>query len=352
MDVNSLFAMKKTKGKKKDPLGPKLVGAPTREEPSQAAIADSGAGSSKGEGALKKKSSGKGIEPSAKRLKAADYGKQPTADVVIVEEERHASGPIPQERPNQEFFGREKLEAIVPKDASILEGNFSPSELMSQMMPSADCLALAQMSDEGLNSRILQNNAFVYMGLCEHFRRVEQLRQETLWAATEGVETAKAEGRAEGQAEGEPRVRLRAEPRVRTRPKGLQGKLPRLPPRPLRGPRWRRRTRLRKLSLRPLLLRAGRQRSTRSDCPRWWRLLWMLGLEAPAKCGLLRGVTPIMKVESFLPSASSTVSLPGTSTFRRRSSSLKLMAFPLGNQMSGFPSPKVKKDMCSRTRRQ
>ncbi|CAH9105171.1 unnamed protein product, partial [Cuscuta europaea] len=225
MDVNSLFALKKTKGKKKDPSGPKPVGASPIEEPSQAAAAGVGAGSSKGEGGLKKKNGGKGLEPPAKKLKAADSGKQPAADVVLIVDEGHASGPIPQERVYQDFFGREKLEAIVPKWASILEGNLIPSALMRQVMPSADRLALAQMNDEGLNSRILQNSASAFMGLCEHFRRVEQMMEargaaeeeaaslrkklaeaeDSLRLATESMEqrvrAAKAEGKSEGLAE-------------------------------------------------------------------------------------------------------------------------------------------------------
>ncbi|CAH9104964.1 unnamed protein product [Cuscuta europaea] len=134
-----------------------------------------------------------------------------------------ALAPIPREHVNRDIFGRETLEAIVPNRASILEGSLNPSVLMSQVMPSADRLALARMNDEGLNSRILQNSASVYMGLCEHFRRMEQLRrekaaddeekanllkkladlEETLRAATEGVdrrvEAAKGKGRAESE---------------------------------------------------------------------------------------------------------------------------------------------------------
>ncbi|CAH9104497.1 unnamed protein product [Cuscuta europaea] len=142
MDVSSLFTLKNMKGKKKGHVGPKPVGASARKEPSQTAAAGAGTGSSKGEGALKKKNGGKRIEPPTKKLKAVTSGKEPASDIVIIVDEGHASGPIPQECAHQYFFGREKLEAIVPKGASILEGNLVPSALMSQMVPSADRLAL------------------------------------------------------------------------------------------------------------------------------------------------------------------------------------------------------------------
>ncbi|CAH9111794.1 unnamed protein product [Cuscuta europaea] len=96
---------------------------------------------------------------------------------------------------------------------------------MCQAMPSADRLTFARMSDEGLNSRIRQNSASAFMGLCEQLRRVDQLREaklagdgeiaalirklteaeDALWLTNESVEqrvqAARAEGKDEGLAE-------------------------------------------------------------------------------------------------------------------------------------------------------
>ncbi|CAH9074634.1 unnamed protein product [Cuscuta europaea] len=220
MDVSSLFALKNAKGKKKDP-----VGASAREESSQAAVAGAGAGGSKGVGAMKKKNSGKGTEPPTKNLKAAASGKQPSTDIVVIVDEGHASAPIPQEHINQDFFDREKLEAIVPKGASVLEGSLNPSALMSQMLPSADRLALTRMDEDSLEAKILLSSASNFMGLCEYLRRVEQMKgakgaaegeaaslrkrlaeaEDSLRLATDSMEqrvqAARAEGKSEGMAE-------------------------------------------------------------------------------------------------------------------------------------------------------
>ncbi|CAH9096735.1 unnamed protein product, partial [Cuscuta europaea] len=96
---------------------------------------------------------------------------------------------------------------------------------MSQVMPSADRLALARMGDEALNQKVLQNSASALMGLCEQLWRVGQLREakvagdgeiaslrrklveaeDTLRLTNEGVEqrvqAARAEGKNEGLAE-------------------------------------------------------------------------------------------------------------------------------------------------------
>ncbi|CAH9083892.1 unnamed protein product, partial [Cuscuta europaea] len=220
MDVSSLFALKNAKGKKKG-----LVGASAREESSQAAAAGAGAEGSKGAGGTKKKNYGKGTEPPAKKLKATASGKQPATDVVVIVDEGHASGPIPQEHIDQDFFGREKLEAIVPKGASVLEGSLNPSALMSQMLPSADRLALTRMAENSLEAKILLSSASNFMGLCEYLRRVEQIKgaksaadgevaslkkrlaeaEDSLRMATDSMEqrvqAAKAEGKSEGLAE-------------------------------------------------------------------------------------------------------------------------------------------------------
>ncbi|CAH9082991.1 unnamed protein product [Cuscuta europaea] len=220
MDVSSHFALKNAKGKKKGPMG-----TSAREESSQAATAGAGAGGSKVAGPLKKKNNGKGTEPPAKKLKATAPAKQPTTDVVVIVDEGHASAPTPQEHINQEFFEREKLEAIVPKGASVLEGSLNPSTLMSQMLPSADRLALARMDEGSLEAKILLNTASSFMGLCEHLRRVEQMKEakgaaegeaallrkrlveaeDSLRLATNSMEqrvqTARAEGKNEGLAE-------------------------------------------------------------------------------------------------------------------------------------------------------
>ncbi|CAH9056586.1 unnamed protein product [Cuscuta europaea] len=181
MDVGSLFALKNAKGKKKAPAG-----ASAREGPSQTAGAAAGAGGSKGVGPVKKKIAGKGTEPPAKKPKTTAPTKQPITDVVVIVDEGHASASTPQEQINQEFFGRERSEALVPKGASVLEGSLNPSALMSQMLPSADRLALARLDEGSLEAKVLLNAASTFMGLCEHLRRVDQMRE--------------AKGAAEGEA--------------------------------------------------------------------------------------------------------------------------------------------------------
>ncbi|CAH9101940.1 unnamed protein product [Cuscuta europaea] len=217
MDVGSLFALKNAKGKKKAPAG-----TSAREEPSQAAAAGAGAGGSRGAGPAKKKNVGKGTEPPAKKVKTAAPAKQPTTDVVVIVDEGHASAPTSQEHINQEFFGREKLEVLVPNGASVLEGSLNPSALMSQMLPSADRLALARLDEGSLEAKVLLNVASSFMGLCEHLRRVEQMREakgaakgeaallkkklaeaeDSLRLATDGMEQRVQAARAEGVNEG------------------------------------------------------------------------------------------------------------------------------------------------------
>ncbi|CAH9118458.1 unnamed protein product [Cuscuta europaea] len=217
MDVGSLFALKNAKGKKKAPAG-----TSAREGPSQPAVAAAGAGGSKGAGPVKKKNAGKGTEPPAKKPKTNAPAKQPITDVVVIVDEGHASASTPQEQINQEFFGREKLEALVPKRASVLEGSLNPSALMSQMLPSADRLALARLDEGSLEAKVLLNAASSFMGLCEHLRRVEQMREakgvaegeaallrkklveveDSLRLATDGLEQRVQAARAEGVNEG------------------------------------------------------------------------------------------------------------------------------------------------------
>ncbi|CAH9117339.1 unnamed protein product [Cuscuta europaea] len=217
MDVGSLFALKNAKGKKKA-----LAGASAREGPSQTAGAAAGPGGSKGAGPSKKKVAGKGTEPPAKKPKTAAPTKQPITDVVVIVDEGHASASTPQEQINQEFFGRERLEAIVPKGASVLEGSLNPSALMSQMLPSADRLALARLDEGPLEAKVLLNAASAFMGLCEHLRKVDQMREakgaaegevallrkklaeaeDSLRLATDGMEQRMQAARAEGINEG------------------------------------------------------------------------------------------------------------------------------------------------------
>ncbi|CAH9082769.1 unnamed protein product [Cuscuta europaea] len=85
---------------------------------------------------------------------------------------------MPQEFVNEDFFGREKLEAVVPRDSSVLEATLSPLVLMNQVMPSGDRVALTRLDNEALNSKILLNNASTLMGLCEQIRRVDQIMKD------------------------------------------------------------------------------------------------------------------------------------------------------------------------------
>ncbi|CAH9081322.1 unnamed protein product, partial [Cuscuta europaea] len=48
---------------------------------------------------------------------------------------------------------------------------------MSQMLPSADRLALARLDEGSLEAKVLLNAASTFMGLCEHLRRVDQMRE-------------------------------------------------------------------------------------------------------------------------------------------------------------------------------
>ncbi|CAH9104487.1 unnamed protein product [Cuscuta europaea] len=235
MDVQSFVALKRQKGKaqakkRKEPTAQKPVDVFFRkegEDPSEAAPAGDGARGSQADAAKKKKKPVKGHEPSAKKQKVDESGKQPASDDVIVVDDVAGSVPTPPEFVNEDFFGWEKLEAFVPKGISVFMATLCPSVFMSQVMPSGDRVALAQTDDDALNSRTLLNSASTYMGLCEHLRRDEQLRktklvadeensglrkkmadlEETLQTAMEGVdqrlEAAKAEGRAEGKTEAE-----------------------------------------------------------------------------------------------------------------------------------------------------
>ncbi|CAH9090393.1 unnamed protein product [Cuscuta europaea] len=55
-------------------------------------------------------------------------------------------------------------------------------EHMRGLTPSSDRSLLARMKDDILESRILLNSAFSYIGLSEHLRRVEQLRKAKIVA--------------------------------------------------------------------------------------------------------------------------------------------------------------------------
>ncbi|CAH9052268.1 unnamed protein product [Cuscuta europaea] len=208
MDVKSLFALKKQKAKaQKEPVKQKPVKALSKKGGEQPSIAaGDGVGGSQAAVALKKKKAERGAEPPTKKQKAAGSDKQPTSNVVIVEDEGHASGPTP-EFVNEAFFGREKVEAFVPKGSSILDTTLNPPAFMCQVMPSADRMALSRMDDNGLESKILLSSASVrhiflffsflpllynvcamrmtilcsspqnFIGLCEHLRRVEQMRE-------------------------------------------------------------------------------------------------------------------------------------------------------------------------------
>ncbi|CAH9052274.1 unnamed protein product [Cuscuta europaea] len=178
MDVKSLFALKKQKAKaQKEPVKQKPVKALSKKGGEQPSIAaGDGVGGSQAAVALKKKKAERGAEPPTKKQKAAGSDKQPTSNVVIVEDEGHASGPTP-EFVNEAFFGREKVEAFVPKGSSILDTTLNPPAFMCQVMPSADRMALSRMDDNGLESKILLSSASNFIGLCEHLRRVEQMRE-------------------------------------------------------------------------------------------------------------------------------------------------------------------------------
>ncbi|CAH9112904.1 unnamed protein product [Cuscuta europaea] len=110
----------------------------------------------------------------------------------------------------------------MPKGASVLEGSLNPSALMSQMLPSADRLALARLDESSLEAKILLNTASSFMGLCEHLRRVEQMKEakgaaegeaallrkklteveDSLRLATDSMEQRVQAARAEGMNEG------------------------------------------------------------------------------------------------------------------------------------------------------
>ncbi|CAH9089383.1 unnamed protein product [Cuscuta europaea] len=146
-----------------------------------------------------------------------------------------ALGSIPQEHVSQDFFRREKLEAILPRGPSILEGSLSPSALMRKVMPSTDRLALTRMDESTIEAKILLSSAFNFMGLCEYLRRVEQMREargaadaeavnlrkmlaeaeDSLCMATESMEqwvqAAKAQGIAEAKVTGAKVARVAAE---------------------------------------------------------------------------------------------------------------------------------------------
>ncbi|CAH9105651.1 unnamed protein product [Cuscuta europaea] len=93
---------------------------------------------------------------------------------------------------------------------------------MSQMLPSADRLALARLDESSLEAKILLNTASSFMGLCEHIRRVEQMKEakgaaegeaallrkklaeaeDSLRLATDSMEQRVQAARAEGMSEG------------------------------------------------------------------------------------------------------------------------------------------------------
>ncbi|CAH9108483.1 unnamed protein product [Cuscuta europaea] len=175
MDVKSLFALKKQKAKaQKEPVKQKPTEAV--EEPSAAVAGE--AGGSQVMVASKKKMAGKGGDPPAKKHKVTDPDKQPASDEVIIVDEGVGSAPLPQEFVNEDFFVRERLEAVVPRGSSILEATLSPSVLMNQVMPSRDRVALARLDNEALSSKLLLNNALTLMGLCEQVRRVDQILKD------------------------------------------------------------------------------------------------------------------------------------------------------------------------------
>ncbi|CAH9119365.1 unnamed protein product [Cuscuta europaea] len=93
---------------------------------------------------------------------------------------------------------------------------------MSQMLPSANRLALARLDEGSLEAKVLLNAASSFMGLCEHLRRVDQMREakgvaegeaallrkklaeaeDSLRLATDGIEQRVQAARAEGVNEG------------------------------------------------------------------------------------------------------------------------------------------------------
>ncbi|CAH9095006.1 unnamed protein product [Cuscuta europaea] len=97
---------------------------------------------------------------------------------------------------------------------------------MSQMLPSADRLALARLDEGSLEAKVLLNAASSFMGLCEHLRRVDQMREakgvaegeaallrkkhaeaeDSLRLATDDMEQRVQAARAEGVNEGLVRV--------------------------------------------------------------------------------------------------------------------------------------------------
>ncbi|CAH9050599.1 unnamed protein product [Cuscuta europaea] len=230
---------------------------------------------------------------------------------------------------------------------------------MSQMLPSADRLVLARMDDGSLEAKILLSSASNFMGLCEHLRRVEQMKE------AKGVAEGEAASLRKRLAEAEDSLRLTTdsmEQRVQAaradgKNEGLAeageaaAEAARVAAEEARVAKEEAVSKAREDAVAGFTAEGWKERSIRSGCPRWWRLRWMLGLEAPAKCGLLRRVTPTIKVGSFSPSASYTESSPGTSNSRRRSSIPRLMASPLGNQTLGSPSPKAKRGRCLKIRR-
>ncbi|CAH9096979.1 unnamed protein product [Cuscuta europaea] len=90
------------------------------------------------------------------------------------------------------------------------------------MLPSADRLALARLDEGPLEAKVLLNAASAFMGLCEHLRRVDQMREakgaveeeaallrkklaeaeDSLRLAIDGVEQRLQAARAEGVNEG------------------------------------------------------------------------------------------------------------------------------------------------------
>ncbi|CAH9099788.1 unnamed protein product [Cuscuta europaea] len=241
MNANALFAKRKgkTQAKKKGPSGQKPADAffPKDVEPSAEDVnAAEGTGGSKAEAAVKKKRSGKGVEPPTKKQKAAGGAVEGAAPLIIIDDMPSTDGPLASATPKApvnlppEELPREILQLSLAPGASLMHGTAEPRAFLRGITSKMDREVFETYDDDALENRILRSSLTACIALGEQARRREEWRlheaeqdkkmeglirknseamkhaaqlEEALREAKAAAEKAKADGIAEGKAEAE-----------------------------------------------------------------------------------------------------------------------------------------------------
>ncbi|CAH9077293.1 unnamed protein product [Cuscuta europaea] len=241
MNANALFAKRKgkTQAKEKGPSGQKPADAffpKDVEPPAEDVNAAEGTGGSKAEAAVKKKRSGKGVEPPTKKQKAAGGAVEGAAPLIIVDDMPSTDGPPASATPKApvnlppEELPREILQLSLVPGASLMHGTAEPRAFLRGITSKMDREVFKTYDDDVLENRILRSSLTACIALGEQARRREEWRlheaeqdkkmeglirknseamkhvaqlEEALREAKAAAKKAKADGIAEGKAEAE-----------------------------------------------------------------------------------------------------------------------------------------------------